>query len=130
MKQSTFSPGFRLSFLDVVFVIGSLLATIGLASLTWWWGLVVGFVSGNFFLFCNVFRVARPLELVWSVLFLTLAVATIVLDAPGWPVTVAISGGATLAVIFLQMRKPSYHGIAWQWINPNLPAWWEGECKR
>ncbi|MBF0327809.1 MAG: ADP-ribosylglycohydrolase family protein [Nitrospirae bacterium] len=23
------------------------------------------------------------------------------------------------------MRKASYHGIGWRWINPNLPAWWE-----
>jgi hypothetical protein len=127
MNQSTFSAGFRLSRLDVVFVLASLLATIGLAALTWWWGLVVGFVSGNFFLFCNVFRVARPLELAWSALFLTLAVATIVLDAPGWLITVAISLIGTCAVILLEMRKPSYHGFAWQWINPTLPAWWETE---
>jgi hypothetical protein len=29
------------------------------------------------------------------------------------------------AVVVLQMRKSSYHGIAWQRINPGLRAWWD-----
>ena len=29
------------------------------------------------------------------------------------------------AVVVLQMRKSSYHGIASQRINPGLRAWWE-----
>ena len=116
-----FLPGFRLSRLDVVFVIVALAATIVLAAMTWWWGFVVGFVCGNFFLFCNVFRVARPLELAWSTLFLTLAGATVTFDVPGWPVTAIAGLVATVGVILLEMRKPSYHGIGWKRINPALP---------
>jgi hypothetical protein len=28
-------------------------------------------------------------------------------------------------VVVVEMRKPSYHGVGWKWINPGLPAWWE-----
>lgn len=90
-------------------------------------GLIIGFVVGHFFLFCNVFRVARPLELAWAALFTALAGSTIVVEQPEWPVTLATSLVATLLVIVVQMRKPSYHGIAWQWINPELPEWWEAQ---
>ena len=90
-------------------------------------GLIIGFVVGHFFLFCNVFRVARPLEFAWASLFTALAGSTIVVEQPGWPVTLAISLAATLVVIVVQMHKPSYHGIAWQRINPELRAWWEAQ---
>ncbi len=88
-------------------------------------GLVIGFAVGHFFLFCNVFRVARPLELSWAVLFVALAGSTISLEKPGWQVTIATSLVATLLVIVVQMRMPSYHGVAWQRINPELPQWWQ-----
>lgn len=123
--MQTFAPGFRLSRLDIAFVIVAVLATIGLGAMTWWWGFVVGFVAANFFLFCNVFRVARPLELAWSALFLTLACATVIFEVPGWLVTATASLGATVGVVLVEMRKPSYHGVGWQRINPGLPMWWE-----
>jgi hypothetical protein len=28
-------------------------------------------------------------------------------------------------VVIVEMRKPSYHGVGWQRINPGLPAWWD-----
>src|SRR6185503_16949754 len=101
-----------------------------LASVTWWWGFVPAFVVLHFFLFCNVFRIARPLELAWAVVFVALAGATIVVDQPGWIVTTAVSLVATVIVIALEMRKPSYHGIAWQKINPGLPQWWEANVAK
>lgn len=123
--MQAFTPGFRLSILDVVFVVAGVAATAVVGAVTWWWGLVVGLVIGNFFLFCNVFRIARRLELVWSAIFLFLASGTIVFDLPGWPITVALTTAATIVVVILEMRKPSYHGVGWQWLNPELPAWWE-----
>jgi hypothetical protein len=123
----TFSPGFRLSRLDIAFVIALITATIALTTMNTAWAFVVGFVGGNFFLFCNVFRVARPLELAWSALFLVLAGATILFEMPGWWITAGTSLGATAAVVFWEMRRPSYHGVGWRWINPGLPAWWKAE---
>lgn len=125
MIATTFSPGFRLSLLDIgVLVVGALTAWV-LAAQMWWLGFIVGFVVAHFFLFCNVFRLGRPLELAWAGVFVALAGGTIVQDAPGWGITAAGSLSATMVVILLEMRKPSYHGVLWRWINPGLPDWWE-----
>src|SRR5207249_2417330 len=66
MHDTKFSPGFRLSAVDVLMLVGGIAATVALAAITWWWGFVVGFVLAHFFLFCNVIRMARPLELSWA----------------------------------------------------------------
>ena len=104
---------------------------LGIAAASWlwtvepWWAAMVLFVVGHFFLFCNVVRMARPYELAWAAVFVALASATLLTGAPGWPLTAALSLGVTLAVVVLQMRRPSYHGIAWQRINPGLRSWWD-----
>ena len=120
-----FAPGFRLSVRDVVVIVIGAVAAFALATLVPWWGLMVAFVVAHFFLFCNVVRMARPLELVWAATFLALAASTLALDVPGWPITTAVSLAVTLVVVALQIRKPSYHGIGWQRINPGLRAWWD-----
>ena len=124
-EKHAFAPGFRLSVLDVIILIVGAVAAFAIATVTWWWGLIVGFVVGHFFLFCNVMRMARPLELTWAAVFVVLSAATVVLGTPGWGATVLVSLVATAVVIVVQMRKPSYHGLGWQWINPELPQWWE-----
>jgi hypothetical protein len=86
---------------------------------------VIGFTVGHFFLFCNVFRMSRPLELIWSAVFVGLCYATFQTGQPGWVATAALSLLTTVIVVAIEMRKPSYHGIAWQAINPRLPEWWE-----
>jgi hypothetical protein len=68
---------------------------------------------------------ARPFELTWAAIFLALASATLLTEAPGWPFTTGASLAATAVVVMLQMRRPSYHGLGWQCINPGLRAWWE-----
>lgn len=124
MTVPPFRPGFRISAVDAaVLVAGSAGAAVA-AQAEWWMGAVVAFVVGHFFLFCNVFRVARPLELAWAALFLAMAGSTITTGMPGWPATLAASLAATVVVIVVQVRRPSYHGIAWQRINPALPEWW------
>jgi len=80
----------------------------------------------HFFLFCNVCRVARPPELAWSALFLACVVAQTTLEVP-WLVIAAIVTAMTTAVIWREMRKPSYHRVMWQRINPDLPAWWASQ---
>ena len=125
MKQAAFAPGFRLSAVDVFVLIAGTVATIVLSTYVWWWGFVPAFVLAHFFLFCNVVRMARPLELVWAGVFVVLAGATIAFDTPGWLVTALASLLVTVVVVLVEMRKPSYHGVGWQRINPGLPAWWE-----
>jgi hypothetical protein len=125
MKQTVFSPGFRLSVVDVFVLIGGTVAAIALSIYVWWWGFVPAFVLAHFFLFCNVVRMARPLELIWAGVFVVLAGATIASDVPGWLITALGSLLVTVVVVIVEMRKPSYHGVGWQQINPGLPAWWE-----
>ena len=123
--KDDFQPGFRLSARDVVVVILGVAAALYLSTMEFWWGFIVAFVVAHFFLFCNVVRMARPLELTWAAVFLALASATLLAEAPGWPITTAVSLAVTLVVVVFQMRKPSYHGLGWQRINPGLRAWWE-----
>jgi hypothetical protein len=124
-----FNPGFRMSVFDATVLVVGLIVACALIMVAWWAGFVVGFVLGHFFLFCNVLRTSRALELAWAGVFATLAAATLVLDTPGWPVTFSVSLIATLVVAAIQMRKPSYHGVGWQSINPGLLEWWKA-CHR
>ena len=124
MPVATFSPGFRLSVVDLDVVALGAVAVAAAASNDSSWALAVGLPVAHFFLFCNVFRISRPLELLWAGVFLVLAGSTVVWNAPGWPATVMVSVCVTVAVVVAEMRKPSYHGVGWQRVNPRLPEWW------
>lgn len=124
MAKAAFAPGFRFSGLDGLVLVGGTVTAIVLATYVWWWGFVVAFVLAHFFLFCNVVRMARPLELAWAAVFLVLAGGTVAIETPGWLLTVLVSLVVTVVVVGVEMRKPSYHGVGWQRINPALPAWW------
>jgi hypothetical protein len=119
-----FAPGFRLSIRDVIVILVGIAAASYLFTIEPWWSFIVVFVVAHFFLFCNVVRMARPLELIWAATFLALASATLLTETPAWPVTASISLVVTVVVVVLQMRKPSYHGLGWQRINPSLRLWW------
>jgi hypothetical protein len=125
MPQRAFAPGFRFSALDGFVLVGGTAAAIVLATYVWWWGFVVAFVLAHFFLFCNVVRMARPLELAWAAVFVVLAGSTVAIETPGWLITALVALVMTVVVVIVEMRKPSYHGVGWQRINPGLPAWWE-----
>jgi hypothetical protein len=124
MAATEFSPGFRINALDVAVLIACATGATFAAQVEWWMGLIIAFAAVHFFLFCNVFRVQRPFELGWAILFVSLAASTIALRIPGWGVTVTASSVATLAIVAMEMRKLSYHGILWQRINPELKQWW------
>lgn len=125
-----FSPGFRLSTFDVLVLIAGTICAVIFGLQTWWVGLVVGFVVAHFFLFCNVFRMSRPLELIWASIFTVLAGLTISTDNPGWGVTIAVSLCATFVLVVIEMRRPSYHGVGWKRINPRLPEWWDAKTRQ
>ena len=120
-----FSPGFRLSCVDVVVLALGAGGTILVAPTLPWLGIAIAFTVGHFFLFCNVIRMDRSLELVWAAIFAVLAASTILTGFPAWPATLGVSFLATVILVALQTRKPSYHGIFWRRINPRLPQWWE-----
>jgi hypothetical protein len=120
-----FQPGFRFSWLDLAIVIGGAAAAAAFILVEAWVTFVIAFVVGHFFLFCNVFRLARALELAWAAVFVALVAATVSTGTPGWMMTTGSSLVATIVVVILEMRKPSYHGVFWQQINPHLRQWWE-----
>ena len=120
MVATEFSPGFRITALDAVILLACAIGSTLAAHVEWWLGLIVAFATIHFFLFCDVFRVQRPFELGWAILFVLLAGSTITFHIPGWSVTIASSLIATVALVTMEMRKLSYHGIFWQRINPRL----------
>lgn len=130
MTAAKFSPGFRFSTLDgVVLVVGGVVV-VAIGIIEWWLGLAVGIPLAAFFLFCNVFRVSRPLELLWAGAYIVLAAATILSGVPGWWATALGSVLLAAVVIAAEMRRPSYHGVGWRRINPDLQSWWEAREAR
>lgn len=125
MTKRKFQPGFRLSALDIVVLIIGSAASAYAMTFDRWFGIAIAFVVLHFFLFCNVLRMSRPLELIWAGVFAALAVATFSLNLLRSPAVFAISAGVTLIVAIIEARKPSYHGVGWQKLNPRLPEWWE-----
>ena len=125
-----FNPGFRFSVVDALVLLLGAIATVIVWSFLWYAGFIVAFVLVHFFLFCNVFRVSRLPELVWGGVFSGLATTTILTARPGWLITAVVSLVVTVAVVFRETRKPSYHGILWNTVNPNLRTWWESSEAR
>jgi hypothetical protein len=124
MNTAGFSPGFRLSTVDIIVLLLGTIGSILLYGMEHPLGLAVFFTLAHFFLFCNVLRMCRRFELIWAALFLLLSVNTILFSIPNWLGTVLIMLGTTAVLTVLQMRQPSYHGIFWRQINPELSQWW------
>jgi hypothetical protein len=129
MTAPPFAPGFRLSAVDLLVLILGALLSVALASIDLSYCLVACIPLAHFFVFCNVFRVSRLPELVWAGIFVTLAGSTLVSGFPGWWVTVFVAVCVCAVVVVAEMRKPSYHGVFWQRINPGLPDWWKANAK-
>jgi hypothetical protein len=127
MITPQFSPGFRLSIIDIIVLILGALGTFLVVQIEIGLGLAIAFTVGHFFLFCNVIRMPRHLELIWAALFILLAVSTITIHLPGWYTSFTISFVCTIVLVFIQMRRPSYHGVGWRQINPNLLQWWQSQ---
>ncbi len=121
--QASFEPGFRLSRTDCgVIVIGGVLAVLAYAHLPPFHWIIV-WVVAHFFLFCNVFRFDRLPELIWAVNFTGQVIAHFLGQWVTFPWLFALQGGLTMVLVGLEIRKPGYHGIAWQTLNPGLREW-------
>ena len=122
-----FSPGFRLSAVDCAILAAGVCGAIFTPKEI---AIVAATAVGHFFLFCNVFRMSRRPELIWATVFVILSALTLIQEFPGWPITVGSSFAIAVALIALETRKPSYHGVGWQRLNPNLPQWWAARNTR
>jgi hypothetical protein len=122
--ERAFQPGFRWSLFDgIVLILGAGLA-MGLTRIDWALSVMVAFVVGHFFVFCNVLRMVRRLELIWAGQFLLLSSSTLLIETPTWAQTFLLASLSTVVLSVFQARQPSYHGVLWQRLNPGLPEWW------
>lgn len=127
-----FRPGFRISEFDAGVVILGILASAWLGRIDGMLGVATLFPVAHFFLFCNVLRMTRQFELVWAVLFVFLASINLLVGVPAWDLTLILMLSVTAVLLVIQALLPSYHGVFWRKINPNLLLWWEihGSGKR
>lgn len=102
--------GFRIMWWDPVVMLVC-------AALVWagWellgpWTLLAPYVLGSFFLFCNVFRVRRDLELLWGVTFVA-NVALCMRWAPSLGAILGTQSMVTVLVIARTLRSPGYRGV-------------------
>ena len=121
--RTKFSPGFRISIIDCIIISASFvtaaLVSYYLPPFHW----IIVFVVGHFFLFCNVFRFDRLPELIWATTFLLQMAGFLTFGIPSFLYVLLIQLVISFALIILEIRKPGYHGFAWQKLNPNLPKW-------
>jgi hypothetical protein len=125
-----FKPGFRLSKIDILAIICGVVVAAASFSYSSVITFLVLFVVGHFFLFCNIIRMSRPSELIWSGIFLALSSASLLKGLPSWSVTVLISALLTVLLVVIETKKSSYHGVAWQKINPGLPDWFSANISK
>jgi hypothetical protein len=108
---STRRRGFRFSIVDLTAIGACALATWllfeELDSFVW----LLPVTLGHFFLFCNVFRICRRLELIWSVLFVINVASFVIINRFAWLPILAIQSLVTVTVITLEIKSSRYHGI-------------------
>jgi hypothetical protein len=109
--------GFRFSSMDAFIFAGGIITTIALWYFIGPFALLVPYLLGHFFLFCNTFRVGGERSLIWVGSFL----ANVYL----WPQTqnllihLAVQAIITLALIVQCVLGKNYHGFACGLVNPN-----------
>lgn len=106
--------GFRLSQIDVVMLVATGLLTYympyGPDNITTFFHYLIPYIVGNFFLFCNVFRVRTKYELCW--LFTASINTGLYLcyyeDIPVFFITQSLF---TVIAIAMEIKSKSYHGV-------------------
>jgi len=120
-----FNPGFRISLLDMGVLIMSLSLAFFMAYYDKLYAIMILYVVGHFFLFCNIIRISRKPEFIWAVFFIGLNFLHYLYAIPSYPVLLVIMSCLTLLLVILEIKSPAYHGILWEKLNPNLPHWYQ-----
>ena len=124
MSKAEFKPGFRVLPHDIPFiVIGIALAVYFYSSIPDLSVIAITSVF-HFFLFCNIFRIRRAPELIWGGIFITLSYLKIEGLIQNWSLSLLISFIIAICIIAYETKHPSYHGVFWRKLNPNLKNWW------
>ena len=120
-----FHPGFRMNLIDTFILLLGITSWYFYHFMEVAYAQIPTFVIFIFFLYCNTFRIRRAPEFVWASIFTSLSICSIYLDTPSLNLTFLIGLFIALAIIAYEMKQPSYHGILWEKINPNLKTWWD-----
>lgn len=96
---------FRFSYLDLAAIILAGLATWVLWTFIGSFALIVPVTLGHFFLFCNVFRVRRSYELLWSVCFVGNLAYWLSFPELNWLGVLAVQSPLTIGLIALELRS-------------------------
>lgn len=129
-QQPAFRPGFRFAPTDAVVLIAGAVGAVLAARIEPAVGLAVLLPVAMFFVFCNVVRMVRRLELVWAFAYAAGCIARSQCGWPTWPWLVGGSLVLAMLLVGVQVRRADYHGVAWQRVNPSLPAWWAAHVAR
>lgn len=125
-----FQPGFRFSVFDGAIITVAFLGAWSLYPYSLELAIIVLFVVAHFFLFCNVVRMSRLSELIWAGAFVILTSLSLVFNLFSWWLAAASNVLLTVTLVFIELRKPSYHGIFWKKVNPGLPDWFKAETSQ
>ncbi|MBI3039479.1 hypothetical protein HYY75_10640 [bacterium] len=103
-------PGLRFWWTDAVMIGVAGTITWGLFSEIGEWALLIPFVVGNFFLFCNIFLVGTRREMFWSLTFLVNFLISVGYAGFSPADLSLVQVPITLGVIIHAIRDPNYHG--------------------
>lgn len=112
--------GFRFSFSDGIALLVFVVVGCGFAHAGSPFGWLLFLAAGHFFLFCNVFRIIRHLELIWAALFISNVMLWSVFDRLSWSTVFLTQLPVTVSLIGFEMCQSRYHGIFARQINPSL----------
>ena len=104
-------PGFRFSRVDALVLVAGAVLTVVLWPALGTLALLVPVALGHFFLFCNVFRVRRDVELLWAGVFVLNFAAWGLTGRFSWTRVLLTQLPVTLAILVVEVRHPRYHGI-------------------
>ena len=107
MAAPTFRPGFRCSVVDGVVLTAGAIGAVAVWPHSAQLAILGLVVVLHFFLFCNVFRVARKPELCWSLVFVACVCLRVGLGLPWWGLA-SVVAVTTLGVLWRETRKNSY----------------------
>lgn len=113
-KATCFSPpGFRFSVRDGVVISIAVVGSVFLWRTLGAMAMLFPIVVFHFFLFCNVFRVRRSLELIWAAAFVINVTCWSAFGNLNWLAILLVQSPITLLGIGLEMSSSTYHGIGY-----------------
>jgi hypothetical protein len=126
--------GFRLSVIDMVFLLVAIVATWLVLPHSDFFAWVIPVAVGHFFLFCNVIRIIRWKEFLWSIVFVVdvavwglLAEIQPLTAGQAWSGILTIQLPLTLLLIITELFTPRYHGILARRFNTHLDDYLAGK---